>query len=469
MKSQILPRKSAHMAPQRVTASELGKLLNAADQPIYVLDDEFVIVFLNRACRAWLGSSAHGLLGARCRYHSDPGTTGSEAAAAGLCPPPNVLLGRELTATVWASGEGGSTKRRTARFLPLGIDSEDTVGTVVVLGPDDLDEADIPREGEEVPDELHDHIRQFRERAAGRYGADRLVGKSAAIQRARKQVELAALSDASVLIIGPPGSGRTHVANAIHYGGNRRLSGMLVPLACSLLGAELIRSTVMAISSGGVPGDQPDGGSLLLNEADRIPPQVQAELADIIAAKSFPLRLIATAETSLGELAGQGSYSGKLAGVLSTLSIELPPLAARREDIPALAQMFLEEANARSTGQLSGFTPEALDLLDAHIWPGNIDELAEVVAKSHTEAAGPLVEVGDLPQQIHLAAEAAAHPPRTEEKIVLDEFLARVESELIARAMKAARGNKAKAARLLGMTRPRLYRRLLQLGLEDEV
>ena len=90
-----------------------------------------------------------------------------------------------------------------------------------------------------------------------------------------------------------------------------------------------------------------------------------------------------------------------------------------------------------------------------------------MVAEAHRRAAGPTVDVKDLPEQIHLAADAAARPPRQESTIVLDEFLGRVERELIRRALARAKGNKAKAARLLGMTRPRLYRRLIQLELEE--
>jgi DNA-binding NtrC family response regulator len=142
-------------------------------------------------------------------------------------------------------------------------------------------------------------------------------------------------------------------------------------------------------------------------------------------------------------------------------------LAQRREDLPMLAQLFVEEANVRSTKQVAGFSSEAMDRLDAYPWPGNIDELAQMVAQAHERAEGPQITPGDLPERIHLAAAAAAHPRRPEETIVLDEFLGRVERELIRRALARAKGNKTKAAKLLGMTRPRLYRRLVQLGLEQ--
>jgi DNA-binding NtrC family response regulator len=151
---------------------------------------------------------------------------------------------------------------------------------------------------------------------------------------------------------------------------------------------------------------------------------------------------------------------------LSTLVIELPSLATRLDDLPLVAQAILEETNAAGYRQLAGFAPEALDQLAAYSWPGNIDELAAVIRETHEKARGSEITVHDLPKRIHWAFDAAAHPPRSEESIVLGDFLDRVERELIARAMRRAKGNKSRAAKLLGLTRPRLYRRLVQLGLE---
>jgi DNA-binding NtrC family response regulator len=102
----------------------------------------------------------------------------------------------------------------------------------------------------------------------------------------------------------------------------------------------------------------------------------------------------------------------------------------------------------------------------AHPWTGNLRELEEVVRQAHAQSAGPRIQLSDLPPRLELAAKAALQPRRAEEKIVLEQYLAGIELELIQRALSRSKGNKAKAARLLGMTRPRLYRRLVQLGLE---
>jgi DNA-binding protein Fis len=171
----------------------------------------------------------------------------------------------------------------------------------------------------------------------------------------------------------------------------------------------------------------------------------------------------------LMELVSEGQFRCDLAYQLSTLVIELPALAARLTDLSLLAQMFLEDANARGRHQVGGFTPEALDQLAVYGWPRNLDELAEMVANAHERATTHEVTMRDLPKRILLAADAARFSRRPEESIELEAFMARVEKELIARAMSRAKGNKTRAAKLLGLTRPRLYRKLVQMGLEKDI
>jgi len=457
------------MARVRTIAVELAKLLNSAAQPIYALDDEHTLVFCNEACLEWVGRTADELRGRRCAFHSSAEATGADAVAAGLCPSPEALAGRAMSGTVACVADDGRLRRRQARFLPLGGSPEDVVGLIALVDPEDLPESDSPPPAADESEAawLHEQIRTFRHQAAVRHRVDGLVGNSPAMRRVRAQVALAAQTGASVLVVGPPGSGRQHVAEAIHYGGHSESSGSLIPLACSVLGADLIRSTVAAlVAKRPLPGDA-GRGTLLLNEADQLPLEVQAEMAGVFSGKSFPLRLIATARESLGDLARRGEYREDLASVLSTIVIELPPLVERRGDLPLLAQLFLEEANARGTKQVAAFSSAALDRLDGYPWPGNVDELVQMVAQAHERAEGVQIGVGDLPERIHLASDAAAHPRRQEETIVLDELLGRIERELIGRALDRAKGNKTKAAKLLGMTRPRLYRRLVQLGLEQ--
>jgi DNA-binding NtrC family response regulator len=463
------------MALQRARSTELARLLNAAKQPIYVLDEDLTIVFLNRACEDWL-ATPEPLLGRRCAYHSSLTVTGLDAVAAGLCPPPEVLAGKTVVATVSGAGENGRPMVRRARFVPLGTEGECLLGVLAVLDTGDqspaLVEVDRAAELRETePSVLHEHVRQFRQEAAARYRADRLIGVGPAMLLARRQVELATGGGSSVLLVGPPGSGRRHLAAAIHYGDNppspeRLTVPTLVPLDCSLLGADLLEEVASAIARGRALGEKTAPGTLLLHRVDEISTDLQVELAGLFVRRPSNWRLMATASESLAELARRGKFREDLAAALSTIVIELPPLARRRDDLPLLAQLFLEDLNAAGRRQIGGFTAAALDLLDGYAWPGNLDELAEVVAESHRRAAGREIDVADLPERLRLTGQAAARPHRPEETIVLNEYLARVERELIRRALARAKGNKSRAARLLGMTRPRFYRRMVQLGLE---
>ncbi|MBN2580122.1 MAG: sigma-54-dependent Fis family transcriptional regulator [Pirellulales bacterium] len=493
------------MAAKRISTRELTRLLDAVPQPLYVLDEELTVVFLNEPSRNWLGPAADRLPGVRCTYQTPTGPAEADAVAAGLCPPPQVLEGRSAEAIV-ACPQPGGTKRRRARFVPLGSGPE-AIWLIIAL----LDAEDLPEEqgdsieslmgsgvsaapsSDPTPADLHEAIRRFRAQAAGRCRADRLAGVSPAVRLARRQVELAAAGRCSVLVVGPPGSGRQHLAASIYYGSSETdqedglgatvglsnrasstagqassgtlFSPGLVPLDCSVLPGDEVVSTMLSLARS-ARENQERPAALLLHRVDEIPAELQLELAALLLKRPFPLRVLATADAPLVELAARGQFRDDLAAALSTLTITLPPLAQRREDLPYLSQIFLEDCNAEGEKQVAGLTPAALDQLDAYPWPGDTAELRETVAAAHRRTAGREIDAADLPERLHVARRAVAHPRRPEEKIVLDEFLRHVERELIRRALARAKGNKAKAARLLGLTRPRLYRRMMQLGLE---
>jgi DNA-binding NtrC family response regulator len=134
-------------------------------------------------------------------------------------------------------------------------------------------------------------------------------------------------------------------------------------------------------------------------------------------------------------------------------------------DLPQLAQLLLEDLNALGGKQVAGFEPEALDALAAYSWPGEVDELAETIRHAHDRTENARITADDLPPQLHQSLRATSSPRRAEQPIDLADVLRSVESELIDRAMLRAKGNKAKAARMLGIARARLLRRIEQLGL----
>ena len=328
------------MSRRRVHAAEFIKLLESAAQPLYVLDDSLRIVFMNEACRAWLGEGADDLIGQTCVYDSGEKKSGLERMAAGLCPPPAVLEGWAFTAPVSYSATEQALFRR-ARFVPLSLAGGPVLCIVALVDAHDSPQTDIDAgpPGADESQELHLQLQRFRQQRILRIGAASVVGVTPAARRAAAQAELAAATRVNVLILGPPGSGRRRLAEAIHlsgYGG-RKGESLLVPLECSLLDADLVQSTLRAAAAVATS----DGGTLLLCDADRLPLEAQAAVAAALSPSSSPWRAIATAAAPLVELAPRGLIREDLAAMLSTITIELPPLSTRRDDVPLLAQALL--------------------------------------------------------------------------------------------------------------------------------
>ncbi len=471
------------MPSSRASLKELARLLDAAAEPIYVVDATGCIVYLNAACAAWLGCTREELVGQSGQYTSDP-TVGTVADVANsLCPPPQVFQGKSQCGALLHPS--GNTRRR-ATFLPLGISHDELQGIIAVVALDD-EPADTPAlsvdlapTGHLESTHLHEALRKFRQRHKERFGLERLAGKSAAMVRVRSQVPLAASTNAAVQIVGPPGGICEHVARAIHLHGLAAADARFVPLDCAVLPAELLVSAMapmFARKSKFPASDAPAAAqsisaqgfsTLVLTDAQAIGSDVQSELKRMSAACPADLRIVSTAPQSLVDIAHGGEFDPQLAAQLGTLCIEIPPLAQRPEDIPILAQLFVEDANADSAKQLAGFTSEAMDALAGYPWPRDVNELEEMVRAAHARAKGAEITVRDLPERIALAIDAAVYRRLEEPKINLEKYLKEIELELLQRAMKRAKGNKTKAARLLGMTRPRLYRRLVQLGLEKK-
>lgn len=464
------------MASPSSELQSLAELFDQSARPIYAVDAKRQIVYGNAALAQWLGLGNERVVGRFVEYHSEAeeaGTAaqGSSGPLSGLCPPPRALAGQQCVGTVSQVARDGRLVHRHADFLPLGT-AGSPGGVLAVLATHDLSPEELAADLSREPtgDELHRAIRRFRRTQARHFDVESLVGESSSMRKVREQLAAAAASGANVLVSGRPGSGRAHVARAIHYRVAGEAGPKLVPVDCEVLSEDLLRRTLDAVQN-----DQ--GGkqraTLLLANLDRLPRTLQSQLRQSIGERRLVARIVAT----VAEPAGQSSLPDEapeaareldpwLLDAVSTMTIRVPSLVDRLEDLPLLAQCFVEACNRGNPKQVGGVRPEALDLLALYRWPGELDELRDVIAAAHVACSGHEIAAADLPPVIHHASRAAALPRRETERIALDEFLASIERELIERAMAQAGGNKSEAAQLLGMTRPRLYRRLVQLGLE---
>jgi DNA-binding NtrC family response regulator len=452
------------MPRRRTSANECARLFAEAARPIYLLDGAGRVVFLNAACAAWLGADADVLVGARCRYGVAESGDAATSLAAGLCPPPEVFQGQRATVQVARRAADGTFEQRDADCVPFALaqHGRDEQAVLVIVREvanlaDEAPPSDDPRG-------LHAALQRAQSEMRGRYRPESLVGRSSVMRRVRRQVQFAAAAERTpVLIHGPAGSGRQHVARAIHYA-QRDPLGPFVPLACATLSAELIASGISALAATAEREGQ-GTPTLFLRDVELLTSEAQEKLAARVVGGRAPWRWMATSSVALDELSQAGKFHPELANLFSTLAIRMPSFTERAEDLPLVAQAFLEEVNARGGKQLSGFTPETLDLFAANPPRGGWDELAEWVREAHERATGVFIDRAALPDRVRYVSEAEAYRRPAEETIDLEKFLAEIELELIERALAKAKGNKTKAAELLSMNRPKFYRRLEQLGL----
>lgn len=442
-------------APPRV----LGRLLESSPSPVYLCDSQGRFAFANEAFEKWLEVGSEKLIGLPLPYST--ATTGAAAleVTSSLAPPPDAYRGVRRQAVVIAPLPSGNSTRRRVDFVPL----PEAAGHYAVLAIVATEESDTSEALENAASSAAAHaaLGELRRRFGARFMLPQLIGASPLMKQVREQVQVAACGSARTLILGPPGSGREHVARTIHQ---LRGGGGLAPLLGPAATAEQLQGTVMALlkRSQGASGSKP---TLLLLDADQLDPAAQLELAGLLQLPGMEFTTLATARRSLQRLAQRGRYRADLAFALSTLTVKVPALVKRADDIPLLAQFFLEQANAQGGKQLSGFSSDALDDLAGYEWPGNVQELSHVVAEAFERAAGPVITPAELPAILRIAADAVAHPKRETEKIQLDAVLEEVEKEILGRALSLARNNKTLAAEFVGISRQRLIRRLVQFGL----
>ncbi len=448
------------MGRKPTTENAFLKLLSEEQGPLYWIGVDRTIRYVNETMAQWLGVEREKLEGVRAEYHSVATEAEPHLLVNSLCPAAEVFDGTQTHFQLRLVRQGALPSRHSAQAMVLRGGDGSELGLLVTITTDPLGHEPKKRQ----LDSLHLRVAQIREEQTKLAKIDRFLGVSPASKRIREQVTLAAESDASTLIVGPPGSGRETIARAIFAAG--AASRRLLPIQCRQLDAEMLRSMV-DMTAFRKPTSGVVSQVLLMLEVDQLDHAAQLALREVFR-EPKPPRVLSTARQSLRALAEQGKFDTALCDHLSVLRIESPALAERREDIPILAQAFLERLNPGRDIQLAGFAPEAMDLLVCYSWPGNIDQLAEIVRQAADTATKPLIYASQLPERIKAARHAAEHPrePATA-PIELDAILQQVERELIERALSLAGGNKSKAASLLSLPRNRLLRKLELLKIDS--
>ncbi len=318
----------------------------------------------------------------------------------------------------------------------------------------------------------------------------RLIGVSLAARQLHEEIQRVAPYKTGVLITGESGTGKEVVARMIHEQ-SPRCEHPWVAINCSAIPHDLMESELFGYVKGAFTGatqnrlgrlEQAQEGTLFLDEIGDLDAALQAKLLRVIQereyspvgsdqVRSIDVRFIAATNRDLKELVRQGRFREDLYYRLDVYNILVPPLRARREDIPLLAEVFLRELSAEANKPVQGFTPTALAALGAYGWPGNVRELRNTVERSLLSCKGQVIDVADLPLTVlggaapaPVAALAAA-PGRPEGK-GLEEWLEEVERGAILAALAQVNGVQAQAARRLGVSERSLWHRIKKLGIQ---
>jgi DNA-binding NtrC family response regulator len=465
------------MSPSVACPFEPDQLWQRAREPIFWLDPAFKLVWVNHAWERLTGSSAESALGLTCQAHHPARAGDSVDAGRGLQPSLEPSPGPAAgTSCIRFPGSGEPIWHR-AEFWPFRDENDSLIGLLGLVHVADRP----PSAADAAASQLHADLLEIRRRVRERFGFDNLVGFGPSHRRLLEQVRLAAATTAPVLIVGEPGTGKRQVARTIHQNGPGHQQP-LVPFDCEALPAEILERELFGLDSRGCEaGASPSAAvtarprlslgqssTVLIREILLLPRDLQARLT---AALDLPVRLLATTALDPEIALEHDQIRPELYFVLTTLVVRLQPLRERRDELPALAQHFLERANQRGGKPKAGFSLEALSVLLNYEWPGNLRELARVInhAQTQSRAEDPLLAVDDLPASIrgHLG-EGLICPPQGNPIKPLDELLTAVERRLIETSLRQARGNKSRAAELLGISRPRLYRRIKELNLPDD-
>jgi DNA-binding NtrC family response regulator len=315
----------------------------------------------------------------------------------------------------------------------------------------------------------------LRERLERRFSFDSILGDHPSMQRLLKTVAQVAPSRSTALIYGESGTGKELIASAIHQASKRK-DGPFVRLNCAALAESLLESELFGHEKGAFTGaaarregrfEQADGGTLFLDEISEIRLPLQVKLLRFLQEREFErvggnetirvdVRVVAATNRDLKALVGDGQFREDLFYRLNVIQLDVPPLRARRSDIPMLAMHFLRRFARENEREIDGFTDAGMNALMSYSWPGNVRELENAIERAVVMCVGERVDADALPS----AAAATGAPADDMHMLVPGISMAEVERIVIEKTLTAVGGSTARAAEVLGISRRKIQYRL---------
>ncbi len=408
-------------------------------------------------------------------------------------PPHAVLLDMMLP------GESGmdlllAMKGRTAEIPVIALTAVDQLSQVVqvmragainyLTKPVSFDELLLALESAFEQSALRDEVRRRRDLQVAANRERPILGRSAGIEKVRREIQTVAPTDATVLVVGETGTGKELVARAIH-GQSPRASGPFVAVNCGAIPGDLFEAEFFGYKKGAFTGAQSDamgkmrlahGGTLLLDEVGELPLEAQVKFLRALEEQEFypvgsselvrvDTRIVAATHRDLGDLVTKGEFREDLFFRLNVFQILIPPLRARHDDILELAESFLELFARKFHKTVPEITREARRLMLEHEWKGNAREVRNLIERA-VLAGEDGVPIGEeyLARLLGRGTRTAVNPDPfhlPEEGVDLDEL----EKRLMQQALERTGGNKSQAAKLLGMSNATFYYRIDKYGL----
>ncbi|MBI4885484.1 MAG: sigma-54-dependent Fis family transcriptional regulator [Acidobacteria bacterium] len=323
---------------------------------------------------------------------------------------------------------------------------------------------------------------QLKERIRGQYSLANVVGQSKKMRELFELVERVAASDANILIQGESGAGKELIANAIHHNSNR-VRGPFIKINCAAIPKDLIESELFGYRKGAFTGagadkvglfEMAEGGSLLLDEIGQMPPYLQTKLLRVLQEREYrpigsdrlvrvDFRLICATNVDLETALGEGTLREDLYFRINTITLRVPPLRERTEDIPLLCNQFLARFNERYQKHVRSISPAAYHLLIRNPWPGNVRELENAIERAVLVSKTGEIQPVDLPDAIRddgAPSQAFTIPPNC--------TLAEIEKMAIVQTLQRTNWNKQEAAQILGLYRPTLYSKIKKHEIQDQ-
>jgi DNA-binding NtrC family response regulator len=320
--------------------------------------------------------------------------------------------------------------------------------------------------------------RDLRSKLEDRFHFKNIIARSGKMVKIFELIHHIAAYDSSVLIIGESGTGKELIANAIHYN-SPRASMPFIKVSCASLSEGIIESELFGHEKGAFTGaiasrkgrfEMADQGTLFLDEVEDIPPTTQIKLLRVLQEGEFErvggnktiqvnIRIIAASNRDLQEAVKNGTFREDLYYRLNVVNIKLPPLRERKEDTPFLVNFFIDKFNQKYNMKVKGISQRAMSFLIDYGWSGNVRELENTIESILVINSPEVIDIQHLPQEVKDSREKPEVIP-----IKIGTPLEEVEREMLIQTLKATKGNKRRAAKLLGINVRTIHRKMEELG-----